>query len=67
MLSRLVNRKTLLLLMLAIGLLQMSGHYLAGALVRSDGGMAIPQTDTLLDCQAARRIARASAGEADSR
>ncbi len=56
MLSRLVNRKTLLLLMLAIGLLQMSGHYLAGALVRSDGGMAIPQTDTLLYCQAARRI-----------
>ena len=56
MLSRLVNRKTLLLLMLAIGLMQMAGHYLAGALVRSDGGMAIPQTDTLLYCQAARRI-----------
>ena len=56
MLSRLVNRRTLLLLMLAIGLVQMSGHYLAGALVRSDGGMAIPQTDTLLYCQAARRI-----------
>ena len=56
MLNSLLRRKTLLLLMLAIGLLQMSGHYLAGALVRSDGGMAIPQTDTLLYCQAARRI-----------
>lgn len=56
MLNALLRRKTLLLLMMAIGLLQMSGHYLAGALVRSDGGMAIPQTDTLLYCQAARRI-----------
>ena len=56
MLSAFLRRRTLLLLMLAIGLMQMSGHYLAGALVRSDGGMAIPQTDTLLYCQAARRI-----------
>ena len=56
MLNAFLKRKTLLLLMLSIGLLQMSGHYLAGALVRSDGGMAIPQTDTLLYCQAARRI-----------
>jgi len=56
MLSVFLRRKTLLLLMLSIGLLQMAGHYLAGALVRSDGGMAIPQTDTLLYCQAAKRI-----------
>ena len=56
MLHAIMKRKTLLLLMLSVGLLQMSGHYLAGALVRSDGGMAIPQTDTLLYCQAARRI-----------
>ena len=56
MLSAFLRRRTLLLLMLSIGLLQMAGHYLAGALVRSDGGMAIPQTDTLLYCQAARRI-----------
>ena len=56
MLNRFVNRRTLLLMMLAIGLMQMAGHYLAGALVRFDGGMAIPQTDTLLYCQAARRI-----------
>ena len=56
MLRKLTSRRPLLLLMLSIGLLQMSGHYLAGALVRSDGGMAIPQTDTLLYCQAARRI-----------
>ena len=56
MLNAILRRKTLLLLMLAIGLLQTSGYYLAGALVRSDGGMAIPQPDTLLYCQAARRI-----------
>ena len=56
MLRAFMNRRTLLLLVLSIGLLQMAGHYLAGALVRSDGGMAIPQTDTLLYCQAARRI-----------
>ena len=33
MLNRFVNRRTLLLMMLAIGLMQMAGHYLAGALV----------------------------------
>ena len=51
-----VRRATLVKLMLAIGILQMAAYYLSGALVRSDGGMAIPQTDTLLYCQAARRI-----------
>lgn len=51
-----VSRAALVKLMLAIGILQMAACYLAGALVRSDGGMAIPQTDTLLYCQAARRI-----------
>ena len=51
-----LKRKSLLLLILSIGIMQIAGHYLAGALVRSDGGMAIPQTDTLLYCQAAKRI-----------
>jgi len=51
-----LKRKSLLLLILSIGIMQIAGHYLAGALVRSDGGMAIPQPDTLLYCQAARRI-----------
>ena len=52
-----VSRGTLVKLMLAIGILQMAVYYLAGAMVRSDGGMAIPQPDTLLYCQAARRVA----------
>ena len=56
MFNAVLRRKTLFLFLLAIGLIQMSGHYFAAALVRSDGGMAIPQTDTLLYCQAARRI-----------
>ena len=51
-----VSRATLVKLMLAIGILQMAAYYLAGALVRSDGGMAIPQPDSLLYCQAARRV-----------
>ena len=52
-----VSRGTLVKLMLAIGILQMAAYYLAGAMVRSDGGMAIPQPDSLLYCQAARRVA----------
>lgn len=43
-------------LLFCLGLLQIAGYYLSGALVRSDGGMAIPQPDTMLYCQAARRI-----------
>jgi len=53
----LASGRNLLKIMLCIGFFQIAGHYLAGALVRSDGGMAIPQPDTLLYCQAARRIA----------
>lgn len=44
-------------LLLLIGLVQVAGYYLAGATVRSDGGLAIAQPDTLLYCQAARRVA----------
>lgn len=44
-------------LLFCVGLFQIAGYYLSGALVRSDGGMAIPQPDTMLYCQAARRIA----------
>ena len=42
--------------MLLIGVVQMAFYYLAGATVRSDGGFGIAQPDTLLYCQAARRI-----------
>ena len=38
-------------------MLQVACYYFVGATVRSDGGMAIAQPDTLLYCQAARRIA----------
>lgn len=53
--TRVFNRK-LVCWMLCIGLFQVAAYYLAGALVRSDGGFAIGQPDTLLYCQAARRI-----------
>jgi len=39
-----------------IGLLQIVGYYLASALVNGSGPWSIPQPDTLLYCQAARRI-----------
>ena len=45
------------MLMLCIGLVQIAGYYLAGTLASPDGSMAVPQPDTLLYCQAARRIA----------
>lgn len=56
-------------LLFFLGAFQIAGYYLAGALVRSDGGFAVPQPDTMLYCQAARRIAEGhplsfSAGEA---
>jgi hypothetical protein len=43
--------------MLCIGLMQVAAYYLAGILTSPDGSMAVPQPDTLLYCQAARRIA----------
>lgn len=51
-----VTRKNLLALMLGIGAIQVALYYVAGTLASVDGGMAIPQPDTLLYCQAARRI-----------
>ena len=50
------TRKNVTILMLCIGLVQIAGYYLAGMLASPDGGMAVPQPDTLLYCQAARRI-----------
>lgn len=43
-------------LLFCFGLLQVAAHYLMGATIRSDGGFALPHTDTLLYLQAARRI-----------
>lgn len=51
------KRCNLLLLAGCVVLIQVACYYLAGATVRSDGTMAIAQPDTLLYCQAARRIA----------
>ena len=51
------TRRNITILMLCIGLVQIAGYYLAGMLASSDGSMAVPQPDTLLYCQAARRIA----------
>ena len=50
------TKRNVLILMLCIGIIQIAGYYLAGILASSDGSMAVPQPDTLLYCQAARRI-----------
>lgn len=44
-------------LLFFLGVLQVSGYYLAGSLVRDDGCFAMPQPDTALYCQAACRLA----------
>lgn len=51
------KRRNLLLLAGCVALVQVACYYLAGATVRGDGSLAIAQPDTLLYCQAARRIA----------
>ena len=50
------TKKNVTILMLCIGLIQIAGYYLAGMFASQDGHMAVPQPDTLLYCQAARRI-----------
>ena len=55
--NAIAKRRTLLMLAGCVGLIQAACYYLAGATVRCDGTMAIAQPDTLLYCQAARRIA----------
>lgn len=54
--SILENRKQLVIFMLCIGAVQIASYYLAGMFASPDGNMAVPQPDTLLYCQAARRI-----------
>ena len=54
--QELTDKKHVTILMLCIGLVQIAGYYLAGILASPDGSMAVPQPDTLLYCQAARRI-----------
>ena len=56
-LGEISKSRNLLLLAGCVALIQVAWYYVAGATVRSDGAMAIAQPDTLLYCQAARRIA----------
>ena len=55
--SAIANRRTLLMLAGCVALIQAACYYLAGATVRGDGALAIAQPDTMLYCQAARRVA----------
>ena len=55
--SEISERRNLLRLAGCVALIQVACYYFAAATVRSDGALAIAQPDTLLYCQAARRIA----------
>ena len=55
--GELLKKRNLLLLAFCAGLVQIACYYVAGAVVRGGGGLAIAQPDTLLYSQAARRIA----------
>ena len=48
--------RNLVKLALCLGLFQVAAYYFAGAMAGVNGGIACPQPDTLLYCQAARRI-----------
>ena len=54
--SSLLSVRPLLLLTLAVGLFQIVAYWLCGAFASTDGATPVPQPDTLLYCQAARRI-----------
>lgn len=51
------KRRNLIALSICTALVQIALYYLAASTIRSDGSLAIAQPDTLLYCQAARRIA----------
>lgn len=51
-----LEKKTLLAVVLFVGVWQVVAYYLAGALSGCNGDFAIAQPDTLFYCQAARRI-----------
>ena len=55
--NEVADRRTLLVLAGCVGLIQAACYYLVSATVHGDGSLAIAQPDTLLYCQAARRIA----------
>ena len=51
------KRRNLIALSICMALVQIALYYLVASTIRSDGSLAIVQPDTLLYCQAARRIA----------
>ena len=54
--KRLFERVNWITLMLCVGVIQVSAYYLAGAMVRPDGCLAVSQPDSTLYLQAARRV-----------
>lgn len=50
------ERTPLVLLAVLIGIVQVAGYYLAAMFASADGALPVAQPDTLLYCQAARRI-----------
>lgn len=50
------ERTPLVLLAVLIGIVQVAGYYLAAMFASADGVLSVAQPDTLLYCQAARRI-----------
>lgn len=56
-LGEISKKQNLLAMAICVALVQIAFYYIAASVVRSDGSLAIAQPDTLLYCQAARRIA----------
>ena len=54
------EKRTLVTVAGCVAVVQIALYYLAASTIRSDGALAIAQPDTLLYCQAARRIAEGS-------
>ena len=54
--NHLTSRRNLLVLAACVSVVQVAIYYLAASTIRADGTLAIAQPDTLLYCQAARRI-----------
>ena len=54
--QNLSSQRAILTLVACIATIQVAAYYLAATMVRADGALPIAQPDTLLYCQAARRI-----------
>ena len=56
-LEEISKKRNLLSIAVCVAVVQVAFYYLVASMIRSDGSLAIAQPDTLLYCQAARRIA----------